>query len=157
MAQLAMTGDERASQALIDACKATPRLWEALATLSTFAVQSWIDLLAPAGPGQEIARRATEREIGRKRVEVAGPDPSPLEGLLAERVALCWVAATYADAQYTRKLKAGVSFKEGEFLARRCEQSHRQLLKSIESLARVRRLLTPMQVNIGQNQINVTK
>jgi hypothetical protein len=27
--------------------------------------------------------------------------------------------------------------------------------KAIESLARVRRLLTPTQINIGQNQINV--
>ena len=66
-------------------------------------------------------------------------------------------ARTYADAEYARKLKSGVSFREGEYLARRCEQTNRQLLKAIESLARVRRLLTPMQINIGQNQINVTQ
>ncbi len=29
--------------------------------------------------------------------------------------------------------------------------------KAIESLARVRRMLTPVQVNIGQNQINVAQ
>ena len=45
----------------------------------------------------------------------------------------------------------------GGVLRRRCEQTNRQLLKAIESLARVRRLLTPMQINIGQNQINVTQ
>ena len=88
---------------------------------------------------------------------MAGEDPSPLERLLAERVALCWLAANYADAEYTRKLNAGMSFRDGDYLARRCEQTNRQLLKAIESLARVRRLLTPMQVNIGQNQINVTQ
>ena len=155
MTQLASKGDERASQALIEACQSMPRLWQYLSTLSSLAVQSWVDLLASAGPGREIVRRTTEQEIERKRSEVAGQNPSPLERLLAERVALCWVAATYADAEYARKLKAGMSFREGEYYSKRCEQTNRQLLKAIESLARVRRLLTPMQINIGQNQINV--
>jgi hypothetical protein len=50
-------------------------------------------------------------------------------------VALCWVAATYADAEYTRKLKVGISFREREYYSKRCEQTNRQLLKAIESLA----------------------
>jgi hypothetical protein len=157
MTQLAAKGDERASQALIEACQTVPRLWEILSTLSSMAVRSWVDLLSPAGPGTEITRRTIEQEIERKRSEVSGENPSPLERLLAERVALCWLAARYADAEYTRKLKAGMSFREGEYYSKRCEQTNRQLLKAIESLARVRRLLTPMQINIGQNQINVTQ
>ena len=48
-----------------------------------------------------------------------------------------------------------MSFREGEYYSKRCEQTNRQLLKAIESLARVRRLLTPMQINIEQNQINM--
>jgi hypothetical protein len=157
MTQLAAKGDDQASQALIEACQTVPRLWEILSTLSSLAVRSWVDLLAPAGPGTEITRRIIEKEIERKRSEVAGEDPSPLERLLAERVALCWLAANYADAEYTRKLKTGMSFREGEYYSKRCEQTNRQLLKAIESLARVRRLLTPMQINIGQNQINLTQ
>jgi len=157
MGHLAEKGDDRASQALIEACQTVPRLWEILSTLSSLAVRSWVDLLASAGPGREIVRRSIEKEIERKRNAAAGEDPSALERLLAERVALCWVAATYADAEYTRKLKGGMSFREGEYYGKRCEQTNRQLLKTIESLARVRRLLTPLQINIGQNQINVTQ
>ena len=157
MSHLAEKGDERASQALIEACQTVPRLWEILSTLSSLAVRSWVDLLASERPGTEIVRRSIEKEIERKRTEAAGESPSPLERLLAERVALCWVAATYADAEYTRKLKEGMSFREGEYYGKRCEQTNRQLIKAIESLARVRRLLTPMQINIGQNQINVTQ
>ena len=135
-----------------------PRLWGMLSTLSSLAVTSWLNLLAPDKPGPGISRRATEQEINRNRREVAGPNPSPLERLLAERVALCWVAATYADSQYACKLKAGMSFREGEFLARRCEQSNRQLLKSIESLTRVRKLLTPVQLNVAmKNHVNLSK
>ena len=65
------------------------------------------------------------------------------------------MAAHYADAEDTRKLQTGMSFREGEDYGKRCEQTNRQLLKAIESLARVRRLLTPMPINIGQNQINL--
>lgn len=50
-----------------------------------------------------------------------------------------------------------MSFREGEFLAKRCEQTNRHFLKSIEALARVRRLLTTMQINFAQNQINLGK
>jgi hypothetical protein len=85
----------------------------------------------------------------------AGENRSPLERLLAERVAPCWIAATHADAEYAQKLKSGMSFREAEYHSRRCEQTNRRLLKSIKSLARVRRLLTPLQINIGQNQINL--
>lgn len=61
-----------------------------------------------------------------------------------------------ADAQYARKLKEGMSFKEGEYYARRCEQASRQLLRAVEALARVRRLLGPsLQINIAEKQINV--
>jgi len=65
------------------------------------------------------------------------------------------LAANYADDEYARKLKAGISFREREYYSKRCEQTNRQLLEAIESLARVRRLLTPLQVNIGKDQINV--
>ena len=79
--------------------------------------------------------RTVEQEIERKRSEVAGEDPSPLERLLAEWVALCWVATTNAHAEYSRKLNERMSFREGEYFVRRCEQSNRQLLIAIESLA----------------------
>ncbi len=88
---------------------------------------------------------------------MAGENPTPLDLLLAERVALCWVAAQQADAQYARKLAEGMSFREGEYYARRSEQANRQLLRAVKTLATVRRLLVPplVQVNIADQQVNV--
>jgi hypothetical protein len=119
------------------------------------AERAWVALLADAG--DPLRRAIVEQELKRKREEVAGPNPTPLEALLAERVALCWLAAAQADAKYASKLEAGTSFREGEYFAKRCEQTQRQLLRSVEALARVRRLLVPVQVNIGQNQVNVAR
>jgi hypothetical protein len=109
-----------------------PLLWGYLSTLSSLVVRSWVELLAPAGSGREIVRRTTEKEIERKRSEVADENPSPLERLLAERVALCWLAANHADTEYARKLKTGMSFREGEYYSKRCKQTNRQLLKAME-------------------------
>ena len=70
-------------------------------------------------------------------------------------MALCWAGAQQADAQYARKRAGGMSFREGEYYARRSEQANRQLLRAVRTLATVRRLLAPAQVNIGQNQVIV--
>jgi hypothetical protein len=48
------------------------------------------------------------------------------------------------------------SFAEGEYHQKRLDRANRQLIRAIQALATVRRLLRPVQVNIGQNQINVT-
>lgn len=150
----ANAGDSAAAEALLAACRETPALWNMLAALAGHAERAWLRLLMGEHEDR-VQREIVEQELRRKRRELSGPHPSPLEALLVERIVLCWVAATHAEAQYASKLKAGMSFRKGEYYARRGEQTQRQLLKAIKALARVRRLLTPLQVNIGQNQINV--
>ena len=93
MAQLANEGDERAAGALLAACREVPRLWEFLAVLPSHAERAWADLFAGNAADAAFARKVVEQDIARKRREVAGEDLTPLEALLAERVALCWVAA----------------------------------------------------------------
>ena len=152
----AAEGDEAAAAEAIRACTAAPSLWEKVSGLQENAERAWVEMLAPAGPSGAFTREATRRELGRLRREVAGADPSPLERLLADRVAMCWLAATHADTQYAQRLAVGMSFKESEFHQRRCERANRQLLRSIQTLATVRRLLTPVvQLNVAEQQINV--
>lgn len=158
MTKLAGEGDERAANALLQACREVPRLWDFLAILPGHAERAWTDLFAGDGADAAFARRIVSKDIATKRAEVAGEAPTPLEALLAERVALCWVAAQHADAQYARKLADGMSFKEGEYHARRCEQANRQLLKAAQTLATVRRLLAPaIQLNVAEQQINLAR
>jgi len=66
-----------------------------------------------------FTQEAIPRNLKAMRKEIAGENPSPLERLLAERVALCWLAATFADVKYARKLKAGMSFRESEYYSKR--------------------------------------
>ena len=54
----------------------------------------------------------------RLKADLAGPDPSPLERLLVERIVCCWILATYADAMYAQGM-AGRSWAADECLQRR--------------------------------------
>lgn len=158
MQTLAMGGDERAAKALIAAYDKVPRLWERITMLQDNAERSWLDLMLPDSPDTKFPRAALRRELDRRRQEVAGEEASPLERVLAERVALCWIQATHADTQYAQRLATpgGITLKESEFLHRRCERASRQLLRAVQTLATVRKLLAPtIQVNVAEKQINV--
>jgi len=151
-------GDAAASAALIEAYNTVPRLWERVAGLQGNAERSWLDLMVPPETGRAFTREGIRRELERVRADAAGPAPSPLERVLADRVALCWIAAMHADTQYAQRLADGMTWADSEYHQRRCERAQRQLLKAVQTLAMVRRLLTPtVQVNVAENQINVAQ
>jgi len=152
-------GDEEASETLIEAHTIVPRLWEGLDTLRQNAERAWMELTSPpVGSGRDFTRQAIRRELERVRRTAAGADPSPIERLLADRVALCWLQATHADTEYAQRLQDGMTFAASEFYQRRCERAGRQLLKAIQTLATVRRLLGPtIQLNVAERQINVAR
>jgi hypothetical protein len=153
---LANQGDAQAGKTLVEAYDKVPRLWEQVTGLQENAERSWIDAMAPKRPGQEFTRAAIQREVDRRRREIGGEAQSPLERLLVDRVVLCWLQATFADARYAQRMTDGLTFKEGEYFQRQCERAQRQLLKAVQTLATVRRLLTPtVQLNVAENQINV--
>ncbi len=110
-----------------------------------------------AGPNT-VAKEAIRKKLDALRRDVAGPAPSPLELLLADRVALGWLGLAVAEGQYHRALDQGLSQSDDEFHQRRMERAQRRYLAAIKALAQVRRLAVPtVQVNIGDKQINVTR
>jgi hypothetical protein len=94
-------------------------------------------------------------------LELAGEDPTPLEVLLAERVASLWVLVELQDALMAAWYKGrgkGTSVALALQMARMSESSSRRYLAAIKTLAQVQRLRRPsrVQVNIGENQLNVS-
>src|SRR5262249_20583590 len=85
----------------------------------------------------ESARRKAEQ----LRAELAGPEPSPLERLLIERVVSCWLQVNYADAAYAQ-IKGNAPGQHAAALRRQNSAQHRYL-QSVRALVTVRRLLRP--------------
>lgn len=129
------------------------RLVEALGSPAAFLRDSVIGNAA----GKDLAvREAMARKLAKVRSELEGPDPTPLERLLAERAALCWfIVHRHEDAYMTAK---DLSLAQAEFYQRRIDKAHARFLAAVRTLAQVRKLALPaLQVNIGANQVNVAE
>ena len=145
-------GDQAALPAVREIFETVPGIWDSYGDVATTAENALIDLLAG---GSVLTREGISKITAGMRAELAGPNASPLEGLLVERVVACWLLSHQADLAYARALKALAS-KEIDLYQRRQDRAARQYLYALRSLAVVRRLLAPaVQVNVAENQVNI--
>ena len=105
--------------------------------------------------GDDLAgAEAARRKLAGLRAELAGPGATPLERLLAERAALCWLAVYRAESGFAAA--RGLTTPESEAWQRRIGRAHRMFLSALRALAAVRRLAVPaLQVNVAGRQVNV--
>jgi hypothetical protein len=85
------------------------------------------------------------------RSELAGPEPTPVEKLLSDRIVGCWLHLHDAELRYNQA--KDFTLAQGEYHQRRIERLHRLYLSAIRMLAVVRRLALPvLRVNIAGKQ-----
>ena len=145
-------GDQDALQAVRLMFDKLPAMWDGYGDLASAAERALVDLYAGHSA---LAREGLCRKLAAMRARLAGPEASPLEQMMVERVVACWLQSFHADFAYAKAL-VELSSKEVEFYQRRQDRAARQYLKSLRSLADVRRLLVPvLQVNIAERQVNV--
>ena len=108
-----------------------------------------------AAAGDQLAfREALTRKLELLRAELAGPDPTPLERLLVERIVACWLQVYDADLRYAQAENLSIEWRE--YYQRRMDRAHRRYLTAIKTLALVRKLAVPvLQVNIAERQVNM--
>ena len=110
--------------------------------------------------GDLLIEEATVERAERMVLELAGENPTPLEVLLSERVASLWILAELQEALMAAYYKTGKSHLSFVLkMARLQESTHRRYLAAIKTLAQVQKLQGParVQVNIGGNQVNVSR
>lgn len=145
----AIHGDKKAEAGAIAALRKHPDLFH-INYADAFAAT--VDL---AGGGSPVRQEIIRNELTTLAREAVGPSPSPLEKILAERVAVCQMQLSIWERDYATSMGKGMSISLSEFKQRKIETAHRRLLSSIKALAQVRKLQLPnVQVNIGEKQIN---
>ncbi|HEY7428464.1 MAG TPA: hypothetical protein VH682_29800 [Gemmataceae bacterium] len=120
---------------LIDA---SPTFWHGYGDLALQARASWVQLTA--GPNL-ILLEGLMRKAAELTKEVAGASPSPLEQLLAERVAVCWLQVSYYDSVVAQTQEFTPA--KARILQKQHDAAQRHYLAAIKTLATVRKLLTP--------------
>lgn len=141
-------GDESTLPVLHEMLKA-PHWLEACGNLATHAenalIRQYKDLAVSEGLRNKMASL---------RAELAGPNPSPLERLLAERIAACWLHLYNLEMTYASK--DGWPLDLAMHYQKSIDRAHKRYLSAIKTLATVRKLALPvLQVNIAKKQVNV--
>jgi hypothetical protein len=144
-------GDESAMPALRKMMDGSSGLVE---SLGDYAAQVEITLINNAAGKALAFKEAVIRKMSRMRADLAGDNTTPLERLLADRIALCWLSVHDAEIRFAQS--KDLTCKQVECWQRRIDAGHRRYLSAIRTLATVRKLTLPsLQVNIARKQVNV--
>lgn len=127
---------------------------EILDTYSNLAGQIERDLIGQAVGEKFVFKEALLQRLSVMRSELAGPSPTRLEQLLAERVVTCWLHLHLTELRVVQGTEMMIQY--AEYRQKALDRCHRRYLAAVKALAQVRKLTLPvLQVNIGRNQVNV--
>lgn len=108
--------------------------------------------------GSKETKAKLREELGDVAAELAGPDPSPVERMLADTAAIAWFDHRYAEANYAAAgIEGGMTIAQSENNQRRIDRTHRRLMATLKTLAAVRRLAGAgpvVQINVARQQFN---
>jgi hypothetical protein len=144
------SGDATALEQLREVLREVP---DVVRHVSDLAANAEIAILGNVPPGaQALFRRQTS--ILRRELAEEGTGTA-LERMLIRRIGLDYVASLQADR--VRALAPGErrSLELSRFYDQQADRAHRRFLASVETLARVRKLIAPIQINIAEQQVNV--
>lgn len=135
--QLAKEGRQEILPTLRHALDVHPELWQHYGNIALQAQAAWLNLIGGTDlyMGESVSRFADAQ-----RADLAGPDATPLEKLMAERI-----VAINLEVGYYEALIAQHEGKSGnkvvDYLHRRHEVAEGRLQAAMINLARIRKLL----------------
>lgn len=154
LARRAQEGDESALKAMQPLIK-NPDFWREAADLVVNAEYAVVTRMSGKNL---IFRESLKAQLSHMKAELGGPNPTPMERLLVDRVVLTWVTLNYYETTYTQN-QGELSIRQADYHLRRIDGAHRRYLSAIKTLAVIRRLAVPIvQLNVAQagaRQLNV--
>ena len=127
-----------------------PQISEEIGDLSTSVRERTLNCIS-----NEILIETTRRSLSNMRKEFGYDTTTTLERLLIENILNCWLQYHLVESHYSTFMSGSVSLKQGQYMERRLTASQRRYLRSIETLAKVRKMKLPaIQINVAGQQIN---
>jgi hypothetical protein len=143
-------GDEEALAKMDTVLEQIPSIARKFGNLNVMVEDGFVERTSTNSP---FHQKSLKINLENMRGELAGPNPSPLEKLGAERVTSCWLQLHYAELIYNQELPK-LTLEQDNYHQKRLDRLHRRYLSAMRSLAQVRKLLKPKvaQINIGEKQ-----
>lgn len=110
-----------------------------------------IDLALRQFKTSEAYRALMQERLDLLRESLSGAEASRIERLLIDQVVICYLRMNMTEQAYDNGMAGGCTFDAGSYWERKLSTVQRRYLRSIETLARVRKLMgIPMvQINIA--------
>lgn len=124
-------GDKEAVEHIERSLELVPSIARKWGNLNLMVERGFIERTATNDP---VVQKSVKITLENMREELAGPNPSPLELLGAERVASCWLQLHYAELLYEQNLPK-LTLSEDDYYQKRLDRLHRRYLSAMRSLA----------------------
>ena len=137
LVQEARAGNCEVLPQLRQALDERPEIWRHAADLGRHAAMAWIQLIG--GPDEfvkESLKRGLEEFVA---AHLGRGEPTAMERLLVERIAVNWLMVNYADMLYTTG--KDMPLKQVQAMMNRQDRSQHRLLSAIAALTSLRRLM----------------
>ena len=123
-----------------------PEVWRRYGDIAGITECAWAEQIAD---GEPLVRESILKTIKSMKDELLGPEPSPLERLLVERLACAKLQLHHADCMDLNLVQAGDrGSPTAAFVLKRQDAASRRLLHAVKELATVRRLVAGLKVEI---------
>jgi hypothetical protein len=151
IATRAQDGDKSAIPAVLELLKKPGAIDSLGGNLARNAMET---LLGKYAGKNLLAREAITHKLDQMRAELAGPNPSPLETLLVERIVATWLHLSHLETLYAGK--DSMSLELGSYFQKCISAASKRHLAAVKALAVIRRLAIPaLQINVARKQVNV--
>jgi hypothetical protein len=154
-ARLVLNGGERDRRAVRDLLTRRSDLVKILGTRAADVERSILEF---AFRDEVVPQETARREMQDLRARLSQPGDGCLERLLVEQVVLCWLALTSAQEQRAYRMCSELDATIASHWDRHVSRLSSDFLRACRTLAMVRRFhSTPVQVNIADQQVNVSR
>jgi hypothetical protein len=131
-----------------------PELWAVVGNLAEQAAYQLIESTLGT-PALKESLKAGYEQLQREM----GADNAPmLEQLLIQQVVLSWLRLNIIEYKYTAVTSESIPLTRADYWERRLSAAQRRFLRACATLGSIRKMnLSPVQVNIAQQQVNQVK
>ena len=136
----ATRGDPQAVPALRKYLQEHPEVWQNVGDLAQLAADQQLTLVCS---GNVLLRESLLLQLEAFKQQLVEAPGSPLETILIDRIAVCWLQANAADVILAQNHQANPS--QWDFMQRRAERAQKNLLAAVKELCAVRKLLRETQ------------
>jgi hypothetical protein len=147
----AQAGDQGSVIALRTYLDANPSVWQSAGDLAAQTEKVLIGIVS----GSDLLRaECLARKLAALKVELTGPNPTPVEKLVVARIAIAWLQVHSADLEATAVLiRDNGATTLSVYAQKRLDSANRRYLQCLRSLEILRRINRPKQVARARRQV----